>query len=187
MPGWDRQVFENVLLGFLVEKPAHGYQLAAHFESDGDLAGIARLGRSQLYDLLNSLERQGAAASSLEAESGGPARKVFSSTASGRDRFHAWLGCPVASLRRLRLEFVFKLYFHRRLGLPGVMDLLADQAALLEQRRAGLWAAQPPDGDITAHLERLQKRLLGGALEWLAVERCAVASWTAGGSNGAAP
>jgi len=187
MPGWDRQVFENVLLGFLVKQPAHGYQLAAHFEPGGDLEDIARLGRSQLYDLLKALERQGAALSSLREEGGGPARKVFSATAAGHDRFHVWLTRPVDSIRGLRIEFVFKLYFYRRLGLPGVADLLTAQAALLERRQAGLQQTTLSGDDLSAHLQALQRRLLDGALAWLREERRALERGGPGRPRGAAP
>lgn len=164
----ERPVFENALLGFLFHGPTHGYDLALHFAEGGDLASVGRLGKSQLYALLKSLEAQGLARPSLEEGEGGPARHVFHMTDAGRDRLLAWLGEPVASIRGLRVEFLLKLYFLSRLSLPGVEELLDAQRKVLEQRLREVRGEKSGANGVAPWVAGLQENLLDAGLRWLA-------------------
>lgn len=76
------------LLLFLGEQESHGYdlvrQLAAELPTDmlPDPAVI--------YRILRRLEREGAVASNLRPGVGGPARKVYTLTGSGKTRLEGW-------------------------------------------------------------------------------------------------
>lgn len=164
----QRTVFEDALLGLLYEAPTHGYDLALHFGTGGDLAAVGRLGKSQLYALLNGLEAEGLARAALQDGGGGPARKVFEVTDEGRERFLRWVRRPVDSIRGLRVEFLLKLYFLARLGIPGQAKLMETQAEVLGRRLAELRTGADDGPGIGPWVRALQEGLLEAGLRWLA-------------------
>lgn len=163
----DRTMFEDALLGLLHEGPRHGYDLASHFAEGGDLAAVGRLGKSQLYALLKALEEHGLARATLREGDGGPARRVFQVTEPGRKRFAEWVHRPVDSVRGLRVEFLLKLYFLARLGLPGQAVLMGAQAEVLRRRRDRLGAVDEGEPGIGPWVRSLQEDLLEACLRWL--------------------
>lgn len=162
----ERGVFENALLGFLFEAPGHGYDLSLHFADGGDLAAIGYLGKSQLYSLLKSLEGQRLAEPTLQEGEGGPARRVYRITETGKARFLRWVKEPTVSIRGLRVEFLLKLYFLSRLGLPGLVELLEAQESMLKKRKEKL-AADKSRGGLAPWVARLQEGLIDAGLKWI--------------------
>lgn len=162
----ERGVFENALLGFLFEAPGHGYDLSLHFADGGDLAAVGYLGKSQLYALLKSLETHHLAEPTLEEGEGGPARRVYRITEAGRARFLRWVTEPTVSIRGLRVEFLLKLYFVSRLGLPGLNELLDAQEGVLRRRLEKL-EADKARGGLAPWVARLQEGLINAGLEWI--------------------
>lgn len=121
---------EFVPLGFLVEEPTHGYELYRRFSET--LAGLWRLSESQMYATLKRLEYHGLIESSAPEKSSAALRRVLSPTPEGRKLFDAWLVEPtVCSPRVLRLEFLSRLFFARRLALDSIGTMFADQRALV--------------------------------------------------------
>jgi DNA-binding PadR family transcriptional regulator len=101
---------EYVLLGFLNQQPAHGYDLHEHIEAE--LGLIWHISLSQTYNILNRLETQGYIAGVMQAQEKLPARKRFRLTAAGRRRFEDWLSTATEpSTRAIRVEFITRLYF----------------------------------------------------------------------------
>ncbi|MCF6470972.1 PadR family transcriptional regulator [Nonomuraea sp. MG754425] len=79
----------HVLLGLLVERPKHGYELKK--EHDHRLAGAKPLPYGQVYATLQRLERDGFAEVSGTRQEGGPERTVYSITDGGRTELERWL------------------------------------------------------------------------------------------------
>ncbi|NTU65329.1 MAG: winged helix DNA-binding protein [Chloroflexi bacterium] len=101
---------EYVLLGFLNQQPAHGYDL--HERIEAELGQIWHISQSQTYNILNRLETQGYIAGVLQEQEKLPARKRFRLTAAGRRRFEDWLSAATeSSTRAIRVEFITRLYF----------------------------------------------------------------------------
>ena len=101
---------EYVLLGFLNQQPAHGYDL--HERIEAELGQIWHISLSQTYNILNRLETQGYIAGVLQEQEKLPARKRFRLTAAGRRRFEDWLSTATeSSTRAIRVEFITRLYF----------------------------------------------------------------------------
>jgi PadR family transcriptional regulator, regulatory protein PadR len=76
------------ILFLLDEKPAHGYELMEKLNS---LAFVEMPpDPSMVYRHLRHLEKEGKVKSKLEPGSGGPARKVYSMTADGKEYLHLW-------------------------------------------------------------------------------------------------
>ena len=130
---------EHALLGFLRERPMHGYEIYQR------LAGLAGLGlvwqvkQSHLYAMLDKLEGDGYIAGRQQAQAARPPRRIFRLTGAGRKAFRGWLKRPVAHGREIRLEFMAKLFFARREGPEWVDGLIARQKEECADWRANIW------------------------------------------------
>ena len=122
------------LLGSMMSGPRHGYEILRFLNTA--LGSTWRVGTSQLYALLNRMERDGLLMSTIEPQATRPSRRVFSLTQSGRQRFLAWLRSPSRHVRDLRTEFLTKLFFLDRLGLAGGEELVRAQITILEDMRS---------------------------------------------------
>jgi DNA-binding PadR family transcriptional regulator len=121
-----------VLLGFLMPGPKHPYEL--HQEFTLELGRVWHIGQSHLYAYLKQLAESGLATVKTEAQTNRPARNVYHITPAGQEAFLNWLHQPTQHSRHIRLEFLARLYFFRRLALPGLEQLVADQKALFQSR-----------------------------------------------------
>ncbi len=124
---------EYALLGALMTVPRHGYEIRAFLRKG--LGATWHIPTSQLYAQLKRLEERGDLRSGLEAQDSRPSRRVFELTAQGRDTFLAWVSTPTEHVRDLRVEFLAKLFFVRKLGLDGIR-LIRDQDRILQQTLA---------------------------------------------------
>jgi PadR family transcriptional regulator AphA len=130
---------QPVLLGFLMLGPKHPYELDQEF--DRELGRVWRIGQSHLYAYLKQLAEAGLATVKIEAQPNRPARNVYHITQAGQETFLNWLHQPTQHGRHIRLEFLARLYFFRRLSLPGLEQLVADQKALFQSRIESLGRA----------------------------------------------
>jgi DNA-binding PadR family transcriptional regulator len=119
---------QPALLGLLVFRPQHGYELHQRFSRD--LGRVWQIGLSQLYAQLKQLEEAGLVIARTEPQPNRPARKVYRLTSEGRAVFEDWLHQPTPYLRHIRVEFLARLYFFQRLSLPGLEELVAEQKAV---------------------------------------------------------
>ncbi|MGC8879858.1 MAG: PadR family transcriptional regulator [Anaerolineae bacterium] len=118
---------EHALLGFLHERPMHGYDIYRELHRPDGIGIVWRITRSQLYALLAKLEEQGYITVSLEPQENRPTRHIFHLTEAGSKVFASWLAAPVERPRDIRLEFLVKLYFARREGPEVVFQLVRAQ------------------------------------------------------------
>lgn len=160
---------QPALLGFLMARPQHGYELHQVFSRD--LGQVWRVGLSQLYAQLKQMEEAGFVAARSEPQPSRPPRKVYHLTAAGRQAFLDWLHRPTPHLRNIRLEFLARLYFFRRLALPGLDRLVAEQQALYRGRVESLArAAAQTDDDFARLVLEFRQGQLEAAVRWL--DRC---------------
>jgi DNA-binding PadR family transcriptional regulator len=117
---------EFALLGFLRQQPMYGYEIHQQLSRATGLGLVWRLKQSQLYALLAKLEREGYVATTIEYQDARPPRKMFELTESGRQAFQDWVQRPVQQGRKLRLDFLAKLYFAQLEG-PEVATRLIEQ------------------------------------------------------------
>jgi DNA-binding PadR family transcriptional regulator len=118
---------EFALLGFLRRQPMHGYEIHQQLSDATGLGLVWRLKQSQLYALLAKLEREGYVTTTVEYQDTRPPRKMFELTEAGRQAFQKWVRQPVSQGRKLRLEFLAKLYFARLEGLDVALQLIEQQ------------------------------------------------------------
>jgi DNA-binding PadR family transcriptional regulator len=153
----------------------YGYDLARHFGAGQPLAEIIHLEPGMLYHHLKRLDRAGWVEGWLEPQGSRPPRQVYRITAAGRDELWRWLAEPVARTREIRLEFLVKLYFARRLDPELATRLVAEQRDRLRHLEVSLAdqiaaLTNAGDGDRTFTRLVLDLRLAQtrAALEWLA-------------------
>jgi DNA-binding PadR family transcriptional regulator len=153
----------------------YGYDLARQFSAGQPLAEIIHLEPGMLYHHLKRLDKAGWISGSLEPQGSRPPRQVYTITEAGRAELGRWLAEPVARTREIRLEFLVKLFFARRINPELAARLVAEQretfrrlvASLSEQRAAA--ARSETDTDRTFVREVLDLRLAQtqAALDWL--------------------
>ncbi|HET7092361.1 MAG TPA: PadR family transcriptional regulator [Thermomicrobiales bacterium] len=172
---------EHAILGLLAlhdeQAPGYGYDLARSFSDGQPLAEILRLEPGMLYHHLKKLERAGWVEAEVETQSSRPARRTYRLAPQGRAELRRWLGEPVARTREIRLEFLVKLYFARRLDPAWADRLVAEQRDIcrrlydsLAAQLAGAEHAAADDGDdarFGAAVLRLRAMQTRAALDWL--------------------
>jgi DNA-binding PadR family transcriptional regulator len=129
------------ILGLLRERPMHGYEIARHFQPEADLGQVVPADMSTVYAFLKDLQEHGLIRGERVTVGARPPRTVFSLTAEAELLFLDWLRRPVARMREVRLDFLLKLYFARRLDVAEARALVKAQVAAcrsyLERQRTG--------------------------------------------------
>jgi DNA-binding PadR family transcriptional regulator len=168
-----------VLLGFLSQRAAHGYEL--HQRLEADLGQIWRLGLNQTYTILNRLETRGfiqkidqEPVNAGQGAARGARRRRFELTEAGRRRFELWLGTPTpATIRAVRVEFTTRLYFAAAVSpqlAAGLIDAQVQETGRNLDRLQATLQALPDHPPFNRLGLRLRVRTLASLLDWL--EEC---------------
>jgi PadR family transcriptional regulator AphA len=171
MDGRRRLPLGQALLGFLMQGPLHGYDL--HRRAKDELGRMWHMGISNVYGTLKRLEQASYVESTLSPQESRPPRKVYRITPAGRESFLDWVRQPVPTIRRMRVEFLAKLYFLHTLDLEGAGELIAGQEAICRERieRFEQGAAQCGPGDFDRLVFGFRLRQIEAILDWLRVCR----------------
>jgi DNA-binding PadR family transcriptional regulator len=163
---------DETILGLLASKPQHGYQFLETFNRPDNLGNVWDLSTSQLYAVLKRLERQGwITGRQMESEIA-PPRTEYALTKQGADHLNTWLNedNPSSSIRRVRVEFLSRLYVAQLLELP-VQPIIARQRAACQSEHARKLALQENNvagvGWLASELVIAQ---LDAVLQW--IDRC---------------
>jgi DNA-binding PadR family transcriptional regulator len=136
---------EWAVLGVLVERARHGYDIAAELKRGTEIGDTWRLTRPLVYRALERLEALGLAEPRrTEPGDAGPPRTIYAATRRGRSMLRAWLHEPVGHLRDVRSALLLKLVLLNRLELPRDPLIRAQRAAFRSQFE-GLARTPPPD------------------------------------------
>ena len=164
---------EHAILGFLLEAPMHGYELRDRLAQG--LGGFWQIASSQLYLVLHRLEDQGwVECAAAEARSGGPARNVYRTTQAGEEAFWKWAASPVPHARQLRVEFLAKVYFLRRLAPNRLAALVEGQIAVLRRLSGHLEersSIETDDAGLGALTLSFRQSRIRGTIGWLEENR----------------
>ncbi len=175
-PGQASMPAEHAVLALLADAggTGHGYDLARQFQAGQPLGDVLRLEPSMLYHHLKKLERNGWVTTAVEPQGSRPPRQVHTLTETGRTEIDGWLAEPVQRTREIRLDFLVKLYFARRLSPDAVPDLVGRQRAILRDARDRLrdqiaTAAGTADegAGFTRDALDLRLRQTQAAIDWL--------------------
>lgn len=161
---------EHALLGFLRQRPMHGYEIHQNLCQPTGLGLVWRIKQSQLYSLLSRLEEKAYVTSTQELQDNRPPRKVFHLTEAGQEAFLEWVITPVDRPRELRLDFLAKLFFARQETTDLILRLIEGQRVLcngwLEDHRERT-AALRDDCPYEWLVWQLRIKQIEAMLEWL--------------------
>ena len=163
---------DETILGLLAARVRHGYELLDCFRDPGQLGEVWRLSTSQLYAVLKRLELQALIEGHEVFVPDAPTRTEYKLTGAGEARLQAWLHelFPSASIHRIRVEFLSRLYVARLLAVPTVSIVERQKAACLEKKTELLDCldnVEPGIGRLTLELVIGQLDVI---LRWL--DRC---------------
>lgn len=159
---------ENALLGILMTGSKHGYELHSYISTE--MNQFWDLSMSQVYALLKRMEHEGMVVSKEEWQENRPQKKIFTLTSRGRGRFLRWLFAPVEHVRDMRIEFMAKLFFVRKLFLNERITLVDNQIAVLEQKLQAIECSKDKSADeFRTSLYSFKASQTKAALEWLRV------------------
>jgi DNA-binding PadR family transcriptional regulator len=161
---------EYVLLGFLNQRPAHGYDL--HQRLIEELGQIWHISLSQTYNILKRLESKGFIIGVMQPQEKAPPRRRFRLTPVGRRRFEDWLtASSEPRARAIRVEFLTRLYFIYIADPGAARKLIEDQIAVTQtglSRLTEMLAELPQEQAFNQLGLDLRLRQLTSILEWLA-------------------
>lgn len=166
---------EFAILGVLREQPSHGYRIARYFRPGAQLGLAAPADMSTIYTFLKDLQEQGLITGKRVTVGARPTRTVFSLSKDAEQLFDDWVRSPVGRMREVRIDFLLKLYFARRVGRREAADLVEAQIEAcrqyLERMQAGSDSIDTSDFEylvweskytaakgVLAWLEALQER-----------------------------
>ncbi len=163
---------DETILGLLAANSRHGYELLACFTDPAQLGRVWRISASQIYNVLKRLEGKGwIVGHKLEVENA-PPRTEYQITPAGYDRLLEWLHDPnpSASIRRIRVEFLSRLFIAQLLNIAA--DAIVQRQRAACQRQLSLLNAQLRE--TPAGLARLSLELHIAQLEAIlaCLERC---------------
>ncbi len=117
---------ELAILGLVLEKPRHGYEIEQVIEERG-MREWTEIGFSSIYYLLNKLEKAALIESQLTPPVGrGPARKVYTTTPAGADAWRTATLEALSTASQPSSQFLLGLS-----GIPGLST--AEAIATLRQ------------------------------------------------------
>lgn len=124
---------ELAILSLIAEAPRHGYELEQLIEARG-MREWTEIGFSSIYYLLNKLEKEGLVASEMQPAKGkGPARKVFSITAEGRQAHFAAGLEALSTPQRPPLPFLLGLSSFPMFSREQALEAVSQYRAALQQ------------------------------------------------------
>mgnify|MGYP001409834941 FL=1 len=134
---------DETIMGLLAAQSQHGYQLLEVFRDPLRLGNVWNLSTSQLYAVLKRLERQQWISGVEQLSDNAPPRTEYSITALGETILNHWLNTvtPSASVRRIRVEFLSRLYIAQLLKYP-TEPIIAHQRAVCQAEYIRLQHAQ---------------------------------------------
>lgn len=129
----ERQLLpgEYAVLGVLLFRPMHGYEIACYLAAEG-LDAVCPVEQSTLYTYLRNVEARGLVSWTEERVGLRPPRKTYALSESGQALVHDWLRRPVERMREVRLDFLLKLFFLNLTDPQSMARLLAEQIAVCE-------------------------------------------------------
>ena len=159
---------EFALLGFLIAKPSHGYDLHQRFIVE--LGYVWHMSQSQAYAIVKRLEQRGDVNAQVVEQEKLPARQMLHITLQGRRRFNEWMEDISANSRSIRLEFLTRIYFARIYKPEKVAQIYEAQSHEIKstiERLESLFANLPSEQQFNHLSLDLRLRQMKLIQEWM--------------------
>ncbi|MEO5887214.1 MAG: PadR family transcriptional regulator [Anaerolineales bacterium] len=159
---------ELALLGFLIAKPSHGYDLHQRFVVE--LGHVWHMSQSQAYAILKRLEQRGDINGQIVEQDKLPARQMLRITVQGRRRFNEWMDDISANSRSIRLEFLTRIYFariHKPEKVAQIHEAQCNEIKLTIERLEALFTNLPPEQQFNHLSLDLRLRQMKLIQEWM--------------------
>jgi len=159
---------EFALLGFLIAKPSHGYDLHQRFVVE--LGNVWHMSQSQAYAILKRLEQRGDITAQIVAQDKLPARQMLRITVQGRRHFNEWMEDISANSRSIRLEFLTRIYFARIYKpekVAQIYEAQCEEIKLTVERLESLFTYLPYDQQFNHLSLDLRLRQMKLIQEWM--------------------
>lgn len=118
---------EFALLGFLYEKPTHGYDLHRLITDPDGIGLIWNVKMSNLYAYLDKLDKKGFINGTMQPGDAHPTRMEYQITENGKKAFVNWLNSIVQHPRDFRQEFMLRYFFLLKYQPENVIHLFTRQ------------------------------------------------------------
>jgi DNA-binding PadR family transcriptional regulator len=169
------------VLGLVIEKPSHGYEIGQRFE--GRFGGFLSAGRSSIYAALGSLMEAGliekmSGRSTTGVRQGAKAGAPYRATAAGARAYREWLAERVRDDPQ-RVEMLGRMTLAGVRSVEAALDFIGRYEEQLVREAREL--ARPNGGELTSSsgisgvVERLlieeRRRMIDAQLAWITYAR----------------
>lgn len=163
---------DETILGLLAVQPRHGYELLEYFRDSAHLGQVWTLSTSQLYAVLKRLEQQGLTVGREVSSPDAPPRTNYAVTEAGLRKLHEWLEDPhpSSSVRRVRVDFLSRLYIAHLLNLPTNLIIERQRNACRLRYQELIAVRDQTQTEIAELALELMLAQYGAILVWL--DRC---------------
>ena len=138
---------DMMLIGLLLDRPMHGYELA---EVLSGLGQWADMGRTSVYYTLGRLERDGLVTKHVERHGDKPERSVYSMTEEGRNAFFRSIEETLRAGSEPLSALDVAIFYSNRLDQEAVVDAVRERIASLEEEITESVEQMSRDGEGSA-------------------------------------
>ncbi len=161
-----------LLLGLLLDRPMHGYELFQQIQAEA-IDGWFNVSMAGVYYSLGKLRDQGLVAESRQRGGRSARKSIYRLTEDGRAAFFAAMEGQAVSQDKVHLDYDVVIYLLNKLPLQRAIDLLEQHQAFLVQQAGDLLAAlaeERKNGRSPLKLAILdhKRRFLEMEQDWLA-------------------
>ncbi len=163
---------DETILGLLAARARHGYQLLECFHDPAQLGSVWDLSTSQLYNVLKRLKERGYVLGKDVDSPDAPTRTEYCLTDAGQTQLEAWLNDkhPSASIRRVRVEFLSRLFVARLLNIPTIPVVKYQKVACRQRLEELLLQREQSVPGVPFLALELKIAQLHAVLQW--IDRC---------------
>ena len=161
-----------LLLGLLLDRPMHGYELYQQIQAEG-IDTWFNVSMAGVYYSLGKLRDQGLVAESRQRGGRSARKSIYRLTEEGRAAFFSAMEAQALSQEEVYLDYNVVIYLLNRLPLPRAVSLLEQHEAFLAQQAQKVsqaLATEQDRGDAPLQLAILdhKRRYLEMEQSWLA-------------------
>jgi len=161
-----------LLLGLLLDRPMHGYELYQQIQAEG-IGGWFNVSMAGVYYSLGKLRDQGLVAESRQRGGRSARKSIYRLTEDGRAAFFAAMEEQAVSQEKVHLDYDVVIYLLNKLPLQRAIALLGQHQAFLVQQAGDVQAALAAERDNGRSPLKLavldhKRRFLEMEQDWLA-------------------